>query len=294
MATGLLFSVFGVGTDKDVGTEVLGDDSTERTYKVYLQNVPKDDAFSNEPRNNHVDNVIRMAKVSAALTNYRKFALASRQADSSVMEVFWKIEAVSSVGQQTQELYSSLKDHLKELNFRSVESELIELAEPKSISALANHDYENRNKKQEIEAKLNAIEYSVSVDANEVSSTRDIMLVSSALLWEVGELMEQAVSANGIILNEVSYQKAASLIEATKAVKLASNHPYCDREIATSSNVRNGVEALELKFKERTDKNLSLINADDVYAVADAAFQMGTENTYASSCSEMLYVSQSH
>lgn len=249
---------------------------------------------SAEPESSNIEYLIRLARVSAAVISYSKFATESREAKTPVMEVLWKIEAVSSVNLDTQLLYSSITSNLEKRNIQSIKDELIKLAKPESVSALVNDDYEKRFEKRQIKEALDSIEYRLSEDAYETASVHDVLLASSALLREVGELMEQAVSVQGQIMDKVLYIKAFSLFEATRAVMPASSFMYCDDEVSRMKIVKNGIDQLENKLKrvQESDQDLNNVNAGDFYELAGVAQQMGSRISIAQSCSMPLYVSQ--
>lgn len=243
-----------------------------------------------KPLSNNIEFLIRLAQVSAAVDNYSKFVTQSTKAKTSVMTVFWKIEAASSLGLDTRAQYASIVPILKAKNIQLFEEELLQLATPESISALANKKYEKSDVEIEMQKSLTSIEYRLSDTAFETSSFQDVMYASSALLRKAGKMMEKAVSVEGRLLDKVLFEKARSLITSTRIVK--PSHCKLDNEI--TETFRGSVAQLENKFQKINQKKsgFSEANAGDVYRLANSAFQMGKSSSSVSACATPMYLSQ--
>jgi len=98
-----------------------------------------------------------LKKVAQAISHYRESIFKSSKATSSVMAVYWKIEAADSLGSNIQAHYDAIKHLLKMRG-----DELKTLATPKNISALANKSKEKLERKMQMEKILSSIELSLS------------------------------------------------------------------------------------------------------------------------------------
>jgi len=109
---------------------------------------------------------IHMRKVSFAIENYRKAIVESSKATTSVMAVYWKIEAADSLSVVTQTHFNSIKAML---NVRGDELQL--LAQPKNISALADKALgEYSAEKNDRKVKMNRLLKTIELNLNQLAS----------------------------------------------------------------------------------------------------------------------------
>jgi len=96
---------------------------------------------------------IHLAKVSIAIENYRQAINKSSQATTSVMAVYWKIEAADSLSANIQYHLNAIKPML------NIDGDALQkLAKPKNISALADRVFGvNSNEKQDRKNQMNEI-----------------------------------------------------------------------------------------------------------------------------------------
>lgn len=109
---------------------------------------------------------IHINKVSFAIENYRQAITKSSKAKTSVMAVYWKIEAADSLSVLTQSHFDSIKSMLNANG-----DELIKLVQPKNISALADNTFGKQSlEKQQRKIKMNKILRSIELNLNQLAS----------------------------------------------------------------------------------------------------------------------------
>lgn len=116
-----------------------------------------DSLVSDDLAKSSAEDLNHLKKVSQAISHYRELIFKSSKATSSVMAVYWKIEAADSLGENTQAHYDAIKHLLKMRG-----DELKTLARPKNISALADKSKEKLERKMQMEKLLSSIELSLS------------------------------------------------------------------------------------------------------------------------------------